>query len=345
MCETLKFSDVLDKICKDVGITGDSLDVDENVLAVMLYEVLLGRGKIKSGGVVKRRIMENIDKFNAALVDEMKAKGVDDVQGLLSEDVLAIDNVPKYVRVNSIKTTFLAGLNELKGFAGSDVVVDEHIPSLLMIPASKATGLSSHDGVLSGRLIIQDKASCFPSQILYDEWELIKFRVGSDPADLVDTCAAPGNKTSHLAAQLFRAGVQGTPFQATVFAFDRSVVRAQLLQHRMDAAGAANVLVTNMDILTVDTASDKYRHVRAVLVDPSCSGSGLVRSLERAIEKTSNKSLYGTKCEEAGGRDTDARLDKLRQFQIAVVSKAMSFPAAEAVVYSTCSIHVVRREK
>lgn len=350
-CETLKYSDVLDRICKAVSVTARTLDVDENLFHVMLYEILFGKGKIKSGGVVKRRIMENADKFMSGLHAEMAEKGTENKFDLLSEDILVSENIPKYIRINSIKSSISSGVAELSIFTGTQMTIDIHIPSLVSIPANKAAGLNRHDGVLTGRFIMQDKASCFPSQILHDEWAEIKSRT-NQPVDMIDSCAAPGNKTSHLSASSFQADITGNDmkldnagcrkgeFLADIFAFDRSVERAQLLQSRMDAAGAKNVHVCNADFLEVNVSDPKYRYVRALLVDPSCSGSGVVRSLERALERTvsaaSGMSSQGPSCNQQ-----DDRLRKLSQFQISVVTKAMSFPAAEAVAYSTCSVHVV----
>jgi 25S rRNA (cytosine2278-C5)-methyltransferase len=355
-CETLKYGDVLDRICNSVSVTAKTLDVDENLLQVMLYEILFGKGKIKSGGVVKRRIMENADKLMAGLSTEMKAKGTQNKFELLSDDMLVSENIPKYIRINSIKSSVSSGVAELSIFTGTPLSVDIHIPSLVMIPAKKAIGLNRSDGVSTGRLIMQDKASCFPSQILHDEWAEIKSRTKL-PVDMVDACAAPGNKTSHLSASSFQADPAADnamhltssdcrkgKFLADVFAFDKSVERAQLLKDRMAAAGATNVHVCNADFLEVNVADPKYKNVRALLVDPSCSGSGVVRSLERALERTmSAAAASGGQADLSSSSNSqqDDRLIKLSQFQVSVVTKAMSFPAAEAVVYSTCSVHVV----
>jgi len=73
---------------------------------------------------------------------------------------------------------------------GLVVVEDNHIPGLLLLPPG--TDLHAHPLVVNGQLVLQDKSSCFSALAL----------VGSDSGyeggDVIDACAAPGNKTSHL---------------------------------------------------------------------------------------------------------------------------------------------------
>jgi 16S rRNA C967 or C1407 C5-methylase (RsmB/RsmF family) len=108
----------------------------------------------------------------------------------------------------------------------------------------------------------------------------------------------------------------------TVFAFDRDPARLKTLQNRANNAGCGPALGANsdssnnknniknkngkngkknktndvltshglvvaecIDFLTVDEKSPKYSNVRSMLVDPSCSGSGIV-GIDRAIDKT-----------------------------------------------------------
>lgn len=67
---------------------------------------------------------------------------------------------------------------------------DEHIPDLLAFhPNARFT----EDPIyLSGKIILQDKASCFPAHILAPP--------ARDDVVVIDATAAPGNKTSHLSA-------------------------------------------------------------------------------------------------------------------------------------------------
>jgi hypothetical protein len=103
----------------------------------------------------------------------------------------------------------------------------------------------------------------------------------------------------------------------------------------MNDAGAQEIVeVSNGDFLGVDVKSAKYKSVSCILLDPSCSGSGVARVLERVIERQGDQNTHTEKHE-----PVDIRLGKLRTFQLAALRKAMSFPSVEYVVYSTCSIH------
>jgi hypothetical protein len=63
------------------------------------------------------------------------------------------------------------------------------VEDLLILPPG--TDLHKHPLVLSGGLVLQGKGSCMPAAALAPEphWEVI------------DACAAPGNKTTHLAVR------------------------------------------------------------------------------------------------------------------------------------------------
>ena len=119
-----------------------------------------------------------------------------------------------------------------------------------------------------------------------------------------------------------------------IFAFDKNPRRVKLLQMRMESAGAQKIIdVSNEDFLDVDVSNLKYTSVSCILLDPSCSGSGVARALERVIERGVDE-----KAHPKANVEVDIRLDKLRTFQLAALRKAMSFPSARYIVYSTCSI-------
>jgi putative methyltransferase len=164
----------------------------------------------------------------------------------------------------------------------------------------------------NGHIIIQDRASCFPAAILNPQ-----------PGDvLIDACAAPGNKTTHLAML-----VQGNP--GSITAFERDPKRANILRGMVARAGADKCVSVVCDDFT-NTNPEDFVEVTGMVVDPSCSGSG----------------IFGRGFDESAKDDShdQTRLFKLQEFQTKIMSHALSFPNIQTVVYSTCSIHPEENE-
>jgi 25S rRNA (cytosine2278-C5)-methyltransferase len=72
----------------------------------------------------------------------------------------------------------------------------------------------------------------------------------------------------------------------------------------------------------------RFADVTHILLDPSCSGSGLDRLDYNTAES-----------------DISTRLRNLSTFQTRLLKHALSFPSLERVVYSTCSHHVEENER
>eukprot|EP00494_Astrolonche_serrata_P002059 UN02065 len=105
---------------------------------------------------------------------------------------------------------------------------------------------------------------------------------------MLDTCAAPGNKTAQLAA-LCPSG--------KVFAFERNEKRCGVLKKRLELMGADHVQIFHQDFLETDPSDPQFTNITTALVDPSCSGSGMLQ--------------------QKGAQISDAkRLDSLAQFQV-----------------------------
>eukprot|EP01039_Chlorochromonas_danica_P006960 gene6959-7700_t len=357
--ETLKYEEVLEEIARRAGcpLSEEEEERQPYLKLVMLYDLLFGKGKIEGGGSVKRSILEGQKSLFQAR-DEMMTNRKHFTE-LLDSAVVEASSLPLYVRINEVKVSMREGMEYLqarcasllRGSDGSDnndqetleaVHLDEDIPALAVLP-STARAICQDSWVKEGKLIVQDKASCFPGQLVFDEWlTLSNSNSSSGGGDCIDACAAPGNKTSHLAALLYKhqqEAVGNTSLAATVYAFDKSKERAQTLQRRLLEAGLTKerVKVTHRDFLTVDVQEDKYNEVRCVLLDPSCSGSGIVRDLGRLVENSRK--------EDENNEESTARLLKLQSFQLLTLQKAASFPAVEAIVYSTCSIHEEENEQ
>jgi 25S rRNA (cytosine2278-C5)-methyltransferase len=318
--ETLKYAEVIQTLLASCSITKSSFSIDLNLgmFTVMVYEILFGKGKISGGGAVKREVMIFIPQLNDAIEILMQERGVVERCDLLPKRIAEASRMPKYIRINILKLSPKQGLDLIQEQC-PEAILDEHIRCLAVLPP-RSSSFGEHPRVKDGSLIIQDKASCIPSQVIFDLWE---------GGNIVDSCAAPGNKTSHIAAQVYRQSKFPRP---KIYAYDRSGPRSKLLKDRMMQAGANHVDVKNADFLGVDVTAEEFASVRSILCDPSCSGSGLIRSLDRTSDGVIEEN-------EDDGTDEDDRLSRLQQMQLSVVRKAMSFPTVCNVVYSTCSIH------
>lgn len=146
---------------------------------------------------------------------------------------------------------------------------------------------------------------------------------------VLDACSAPGNKTVHLAALMKGKG--------KIVACELNKERVRRLKDTIKLSGAANIEVLHGDFLNLDPKDPAYSEVRAILLDPSCSGSG-----------TAAERLDHLLPSHASGHTADPtemeRLNKLSAFQKKALRHALSFPGVERVVYSTCSIHQVENE-
>jgi putative methyltransferase len=83
------------------------------------------------------------------------------------------------------------------------------------------------------------------------------------------------------------------------------------------------------DFLSIDP--DEYYKVEYILLDPSCSGSGMVNRLKYGDTQTEQ-------------HKDEKRLWNLEALQRKMLLHAMSFANVKRIVYSTCSIHQEENE-
>ncbi|KAE8888590.1 hypothetical protein PF005_g1908 [Phytophthora fragariae] len=341
VCETLRYKPLLRELLAAVPECHKALKTPKTakeppaLVFVALYDLLFGRQKIQGGGYVKKALVQHQTAFRAALARlKIKRKVASNEALLPPENRQQHLSLPRYVRVN----TLLASQEEAEAFTREyDAKQDRDVRDLLVLPSG--TELHEHEMVKSGKLVLQDKASCFPAFVLHGEHADAKDKQG----DVIDACAAPGNKTSHVAMLLQQQdgdGEDGIAPKRRVFAFDRSAKRLDLLKRRMQLAGAATRVQAELQsFLEVPVDGETYRNVRSILLDPSCSGSGMTNRLDHLLDIASSRDTVlepeeGAEYEE----DTAKRLQSLADFQLEALRKAFSFPQVERVVYSTCSI-------
>lgn len=285
---------------------------------------------------------------------------------------------PRWIRINTLRTTLeeqltstfaeldrVASVKGVSTRSSKAIYVDEHIPNLVAV--SPSINLTSSKPYREGKLIFQDKASCFPAYLL---------NPGSDDGDIIDATAAPGNKTTHLAAILRSQKSEG----ARVIACEKDAFRSKTLLKMTKLADPEGIIKvkSEQNFLKLGPNSKDYNNVTGMVLDPSCSGSGIVGRDEGGIvvhlpsadyveppskhskkRKRNDKSskekpapapapepedLDDVQEEEADNAPKDAlelatRLIALSDFQLRILQHAMAFSSARRITYSTCSIH------
>ncbi|XP_045115578.1 28S rRNA (cytosine-C(5))-methyltransferase-like [Portunus trituberculatus] len=181
-------------------------------------------------------------------------------------------------------------------------LIDYHIQDLLVFPPSTPFWNSSL--YKNSVIILQDKASCLPVF-------LSSVKAGSC---VLDACAAPGNKTSQIAAAINDSG--------KIIASEKNFKRFKTLEKLLQQRGVTCARAINQDFTKLPFKL--VARVKHIFVDPTCSSSGTDLHMDEI------------------GRE---RLERLAAFQISLLLQALSHPTVQEVVYSTCSVHAEENEE
>ncbi|GMM42451.1 hypothetical protein FOG51_01870 [Hanseniaspora uvarum] len=244
---------------------------------------------------------------------------------------------------------------------------DEFIPNLFAV--SMDFKISKCKWYKSGQIIIQDRGSCFPLEIL----DVKKTDY------IMDCCAAPGNKTSLLGGYIYvKDRLESVDEDAQpiyeededsiprVVAFEKNDKRSDVLNTMMKNAGfetrkfnpdltvseqtedyfnddTLRIDIFHGDFSTLcnnqrnnDIYKSKFFKFNKAILDPSCSGSGIYG--RQSIDNL-NKVDMERYTEKEG-----ERLAKLSSFQTSLVSHAMKLPTLQKLTYSTCSVNTIENE-
>ena len=317
VAQTLKYRKVLGKIFLLCGEIFDNLDVDDDLKLVLLYETLFGKScptesQCEYGKVFRENKQMLLDALEKVTINHPE---------LIDEHKTINQGIPRYVRVNTLKTSkentveyfqerkfIFMHHAESDAISKNEFTIDKDIPDLMIF--SPNTDFHATELYKEGSLILQDKASCLPAFILNPPQGSV----------IIDACAAPGNKSSHLASIMKNKG--------TVYAFDLDEGRLKLMKSLLSKTSATCVQPLHQDFLKAHHDHPVYSEVEYILLDPSCSGSGIVSRMDKYLDSEQNEV----------SQETEKRLNGLCRFQTAVLSHALGFPKVKKVIYSTCSI-------
>ncbi|XP_076670693.1 nop2/Sun-like domain containing protein 5 isoform X2 [Andrena cerasifolii] len=317
---TLQKEALLNHLLTRTGILLSEPRLDPWLARILINELLWGKESLKTECKPAKTILS----YEKQLRDELR--NARDVEALQPSSKAV--RKPRYVRVNTLLlplhkavtcfqdegwsllpkcATYASHLMAVKSLSQPKFIQDFHVPELLVFPPD--TTFHNHAAYQNGEIILQDKASCLPTQLLNPE----------PGSEVLDMCAAPGMKSSHLAAIMRNEG--------KVFSIEIDKRRYGTLCEQVKLTSSSCIETINTDALTLD--ANEYSNVTYILVDPTCSGSGKIRQLVFGKEQCSPQ-----------------RLKQLQAFQALLLKHALlNFPNVKKVVYSTCSIYPEENEQ
>lgn len=229
------------------------------------------------------------------------ARWVEDYGYDITRDMLEENNIPpvQTVRVNTTKTNVKEVIASLKA-DGMIAEQSDLIPECIHLTNGQAARTKAFK---EGLITIQDESSMLPAYALHPQpgWRVL------------DMCAAPGGKTTHIAEKMNNDG---------------SILATDIHPHKLDLIDG-NTARLGLDI--VQTAPIDGRKAAeflqpesfdAVLVDAPCSGLGVMRR---------KPDIKYTKREED--------LENLQTIQLALLDAAVKvLKSGGRLVYSTCTV-------
>jgi NOL1/NOP2/sun family putative RNA methylase len=204
--------------------------------------------------------------------------------------------LPKSFRVNTLK----AEIEEVKErFAQYGIWVSQ-TPWYTEAFVSDNLDVGSTLEHFTGAIYMQELVSMLPPLLVREELEGARF--------VLDGCAAPGSKTTQLAALMDNRG--------TIVANDVAYGRIRALKFNLEKTGTLNAVITNRDLRSFpDMQFD------VIILDVPCSAEGTVRKSWDVFSAWSEREI-----------------EKHSKLQKQLILKGFDLLAAGgAMVYSTCT--------
>ncbi|KMZ02693.1 28S rRNA (cytosine-C(5))-methyltransferase [Drosophila simulans] len=308
-----KFSEnrvAVEKAIEETGLLRDNPSFDPSLAKILVTELLFARKELNG----ESKPVQTVRSYKDRLLNSIGDFGVQ-----------RKEPNPRYVRINTnlyslaealeylysedwrrkelpADASYADFLTAIKSLEEDEFMTDLHVEGVLIFPPKWSNYWVRHPLVHGKRFILQNKATCLAAELL----------APPTGATVLDMCAAPGMKTMHICNVMQNKGC--------IYAVEQDYKRYNTLCDITEEAGCAIVKPIFSDAL--DLTPERFADVEYILVDPSCSGSGMQNRM--------------TVCDEP---KDDRRLQKLQGLQIKILSHAMSsFPNVKRIAYCTCSL-------
>ena len=209
------------------------------------------------------------------------------------------------LRVNILKTTVDQVTNALET-AGIFVTTIPHLPQALRL-TSHVGAIDKLPGYREGWWIVQDSSA-----------QLVTHLLDPQPGEtIIDVCAAPGGKTTHIAELMGDRG--------RIIALDRHAKRLDRVRANCD-----RLQLTSIQLQTGDSRQFNFvEQADKVLLDVPCSGLGTLH-----------------KRPDIRWRQTPAKIAELVRLQRELLAVAATWVKPKGIlVYATCTINLLENEK
>lgn len=299
----------------------EGAEFDELFIEVLITDMIIGKKRF----VNYRPSPET--KFVLEHEEEIR-DFYDQIKDESSSKTSIVELPVRYIRVNLLKTNKAALIKKLEGenftqkrynkaktsfeefmklaceMEETEFMADYHFDDMLLFKNSASKQLTELPLYKECLYAVQDKSSMLAL-------EGMSLKPGMR---ILDACAAPGMKSIAIASRLNN--------NCTLYANDLDKTRFKQIRYFLHKFGATAEKVTNADFSQLE--GEEYSDLDVILLDPSCSGSGMVRRFD-----------YGKRTEEDEKR-TGERVAKLAKFQYALLESALKFNP-KRIVYCTCS--------
>ena len=256
--------------------------------------MLLFMSNIENDEYINKKVNDNRQYLNMILKKQYNQEEID--------RILAGYNVKRKVtiRVNTIKSNKNKIIEELAKI-GAEFDEVKWSENALIINNKSEKDLEDLDIYKNGEIYLQSLSSMLPPIVLNPQ----------EKEDILDMTAAPGGKTTQIAAL--------TNNNANITACELNAIRAERLKFNVEKQGANSVFVMQKDSRNIDD----YFSFDKILLDAPCSGSGTLDFNDETTFKFFSQKL----------------VEKSQKAQLTLLNKALKvLKPGKEMVYSTCSI-------